>query len=144
MKRPLALAALLTAPLLLNPIGVWAADSAAARQSILAGYAAQARQADPGFKGFSAAAGRSFFLDHPAAAQPQTPSCASCHTTSPLNVGHTRAGKAIQPMAVSRSPARFTDPAKVERWFTRNCHTVYGRVCTPEEKGNFITFMSSL
>jgi hypothetical protein len=61
-----------------------------------------------------------------------------------LNTGRTRAGKEIAPMAVSRSPNRFTDPAKVEKWFTRNCRTVYGRPCTAEEKGNYLSFMGSL
>jgi cytochrome c peroxidase len=144
MMSRLALAALLTVPLLLPGQAGQAASPQSARQAILDGYAAQVRKVDPQFKAFSAAAGRAFFLDHPAAAQPATPSCSACHTTSPLNVGHTRAGKEIQPMAVSRSPQRFTDPVKVERWFTRNCHSVYGRACTAEEKGNFIAYMSSL
>ncbi len=115
-----------------------------ARKAILDGYAAAAKQSDPGFHGFSAAAGQAFFLAHPGVSQPETPSCSACHTTSPLNAGRTRAGKDIAPMAVSRTPNRFTDFTKVERWFTRNCRTVYGRLCTPQEKGNFITFMESL
>ncbi len=115
-----------------------------ARKAILDGYAAAAKQNDPTFHGFSAAAGQAFFLAHPGVGQPETPSCSACHTTSPLNVGRTRAGKDIAPMAVSRTPDRFTDTTKVERWFTRNCRTVYGRLCTPQEKGNFIAFMASL
>ena len=46
-------------------------------------------------------------------------------------------------MAVSATPDRFTDLAKVEKWFRRNCNTVLGRECTTEEKGNFIAFMAS-
>jgi hypothetical protein len=115
-----------------------------ARQAILDHYAAEARAADPGFRGFSADAGRAFFLAHPGTGRPATPSCTTCHTTSPLNVGHTRAGKAIAPVAVSATPTRFTDLAKVEKWFARNCRTVYGRVCTPVEKGNYISFMAGL
>lgn len=119
-----------------------AATAPAARQSILDHYAAEARKTDPGFKGFSAAAGQAFFLAHPGTGRPETPSCSTCHTNSPRNEGRTRAGKALAPMAVSLSPSRFTDLAKVRKWFARNCHTVYGRVCTPVEKGNFITFMA--
>ncbi|OJY65396.1 MAG: hypothetical protein BGP12_19640 [Rhodospirillales bacterium 70-18] len=119
-----------------------AATAPAARQSILDHYAAEARKTDAGFKGFSAAAGQAFFLAHPGTGRPETPSCSTCHTNSPRNQGRTRAGKTLAPMAVSLSPSRFTDLAKVRKWFARNCHTVYGRVCTPVEKGNFITFMA--
>jgi cytochrome c peroxidase len=120
-----------------------AAQYAAARQAILNHYAALAKQEDPGFKGFSAAAGKAFFLAHPATARPATPSCSSCHTTNPHKWGMTRAGKRIAPVAVSVTPSRFTDPNKVELWFRRNCHSVYGRACTAIEKGNYITFMAS-
>ncbi len=72
-----------------------------------------------------------------------TPSCSTCHTTDPTNTGQTRVGKAIKPMAVSANPDRFTDLAKVEKWFRRNCNTVLGRECTVMEKGDFIAFMAS-
>jgi hypothetical protein len=114
------------------------------RQTILDQYAAEARRADPGFRGFSGEAGRAFFLAHPGSGSPATPSCTTCHTISPLNPGHTRAGKEIAPMAVSVTPTRFTDLAKVEKWFDRNCRTVYGRACTAVEKGNYISFMAGL
>lgn len=120
-----------------------AAQYAAERQVILNHYAALAKNEDPNFSGFSAAAGKAFFLAHPAAARPATPSCSSCHTTDPHKWGMTRAGKRIAPVAVSVTPSRFTDLSKVELWFRRNCHSVYGRACTPIEKGNYITFMAS-
>ena len=109
------------------------------RDAILSGYAAQA-----GVSSFSAEAGRQLFLSQNTGGKPATPSCSTCHTTDPRNVGHTRVGKPIQPMAVSRNPDRFTDPAKVEKWFGRNCRSVLGRECTPTEKGNYITYMMSL
>ncbi len=120
-----------------------AANYAAMRQAILDHYAAEVRKTDPGFKGFSAAAGRAFFLAHPGTGRPATPSCSTCHTTNPKSPGRTRAGKTILPVAVSVTPSRFTRLHKVEKWFWRNCHTVYGRACTPLEKGNYITFMAS-
>jgi hypothetical protein len=46
-------------------------------------------------------------------------------------------------MAVSKTPDRYTDPAKVEKWFQRNCQSVLGRECTAVEKGDFLTFMTS-
>ncbi len=133
-------------PLLVAVVVGGAVAGAAAttgRQAVLDHYATEAKKEDPHFKAFSAAAGKAFFLAHPGTGRPQTPSCSYCHTTNPRNDGRTRAGKLIQPMAVSRTPSRFTDLDKVEKWFRRNCHTVYGRECTAEEKGNFITFMAS-
>lgn len=41
------------------------------------------------------------------------------------------------------SPARYTDPAKVEKWFRRNCTEVLGRECTPLEKGDWLTYVIS-
>jgi hypothetical protein len=38
-------------------------------------------------------------------------------------------------------PARFSNPAKVEKWFKRNCTEVLGRACTPAEKADFIKFV---
>ncbi len=111
----------------------------AARDAILQGYAR-----DAGVSSFSADAGRQLFLSVSSTGKPETPSCSTCHTKDPRAEGRTRVGKVIAPMAVSHTPARFTDPAKVEKWFRRNCKSVLGRECTPLEKGNFITFMSSL
>lgn len=134
---------LLCALALVAAVAAEAATPAQERQAILDHYAAQVRKTDPGFKGFSAAAGRAFFLAHPGTGRPATPSCTTCHTTNPHNPGRTRAGKTILPVAVSVTPSRFTRLHKVEKWFWRNCHTVYGRACTPLEKGNYITFMAS-
>ncbi len=46
-------------------------------------------------------------------------------------------------MAVSLTPTRFSDLAKVEKWFSRNCQTVLGRLCTTVEKGDFIAYLAS-
>jgi hypothetical protein len=114
------------------------------QQALLDSYAALAKAADAGFSGFSAERGKAFFLARNTTGNADTPSCSTCHTTDPRNPGQTRVGKAIAPMAVSLSPDRFTDMDKVEKWFRRNCNTVLGRECTPQEKGDFITYMSSL
>jgi Domain of unknown function (DUF1924) len=113
----------------------------AARQAILDHYAQQAQASGDPFSGFSADRGKAFFLASHGSGD--TPSCSTCHTTDPTNLGSTRVGKEIKPMAVSANPDRFTDPAKVEKWFRRNCNTVLGRECTPTEKGDFIAFMAS-
>ena len=114
------------------------------QNAVLKQYEALARNADPAFQGFSASRGRAFFSAKHNGGNPDTPSCTSCHTPSPLNPGRTRAGKAIAPMAVSRTPDRFTDFAKTEKWFGRNCRTVLGRDCTPVEKGDIIAYLSSV
>jgi hypothetical protein len=73
------------------------------------------------------------------------PACTSCHTDSPLNAGqHAVTGKAIKPLAVAANAERFADPAKVEKWFGRNCKEVVGRACTPAEKADFVAYMSEV
>jgi len=113
------------------------------RDDILATYAAAAKAADAGFAGFDAGRGKSLY-DQQNTVSTESPSCASCHSASPLKAGKTRAGKAIDAMAVSVMPDRFTDAEKVEKWFGRNCNTVLGRECTASEKGDFITYLSGI
>jgi hypothetical protein len=73
------------------------------------------------------------------------PACTSCHTDSPLNAGqHAITGKSVKPLAVVANAERFTDPAKAEKWFGRNCKEVVGRACTPAEKADFVTYMSEV
>ncbi len=115
----------------------------AGQDAVLAEYLKQAKTADAGFAGFDAARGKAFYLADQTGGKPDTPSCNACHTKNPKAAGQTRAGKAIDPMAVSVTPDRYTDMAKTEKWFARNCNGVLGRECTPQEKGDFIAFMIS-
>jgi len=129
-------------------MSVWAIPasapaSASPQQDNIDGYALEAKALDAGFTGFSSERGRLLFSSSPATGKPDTPSCTSCHTTDPTRVGQTRAGKIIEPMALSVTPTRFADPAKLEKWFRRNCTSVMGRVCSALEKGDFLTFMVS-
>lgn len=102
---------------------------------------AQARQATPGFAGFSVERGQQFFK----AGHGNDWSCATCHTVDPRQPGrHAKTGKAIAPLAPSANPDRFTDPASVDKWFKRNCNDVLGRACTPQEKGDVLTWLISL
>ena len=55
--------------------------------------------------------------------------------------GRTPVGKTIDPVAVSVAPTRYTDAAKVEKWFRRNCREVLGRECSAREKGDWLAFM---
>ena len=115
-----------------------------ARDAILKSYADQAKADDASFAGFSAARGKEFFLSQHKGESADITSCTSCHGEDARKAGQTRAGKSIDPMAVSFTPERFTDPAKVEKWFGRNCKSVLGRECTAWEKGDFITYLSGL
>lgn len=124
---------ILVSPALANP----------ARDGQLAGLAAQAKKEDAGFAGFSAERGRTLYQARFATGKAETPSCTTCHGTDPKGKGQTKAGKEIGPMAVSQNPARYTDPAELEKWFPRNCNQVLGRECTAREKGDFLTFMIS-
>lgn len=121
--------------------GLAAADPA--RDAILAAFADEAKAADAAFAGFSADRGKAFWTATHSGGKPDTPSCTSCHGPDPTAGGQTRAGKPIDPMAVSKNPKRFTDPAEVAKWFTRNCNGVLGRECTAVEKGDVITYLSS-
>jgi mono/diheme cytochrome c family protein len=119
------------------------AAAGSAQQKVLDQYASQAKAANAAFAGFSADRGKTFFLAQWTTGKPDTTSCSQCHTKDPTQIGHTRAGKEINPMALSKTPDRFSDIEKTEKWFSRNCDSVIGRACTAQEKGDFISFMVS-
>lgn len=71
--------------------------------------------------------------------------CADCHGADLRQSGrHQRTNKPIEPMAPSVVASRYTDPAKVEKWFTRNCKWTWGRECTPQEKGDLLEYLKQL
>lgn len=106
--------------------------------ALIARYSAEAG------KPADAAAGKAFFLGKHAGGKPDTPSCTTCHTMDPTKAGQLRTGKAVEPMAPRANPARFTDSAKVEKWFGRNCNSVLGRACSPAEKADVIAYLNGL
>jgi hypothetical protein len=108
--------------------------------------AAQAATPAQVLAGFTAAAG------HPAAAERGQQffttrhgrewSCSSCHGDVPVKAGkHATTGKTIAPLAPAFNADRFTDEAKVEKWFRRNCNDVVGRECTPAEKADVLAWL---
>jgi Domain of unknown function (DUF1924) len=72
-------------------------------------------------------------------------SCSSCHGAVPVGPGkHASTGKVIGPMAPAANAERFTDSAKTEKWFRRNCNDVVGRECTPSEKADLLAWLLTL
>lgn len=108
------------------------------REDLLAQYASTAK-----VSGFSAARGQVLHTRAFAAGKAETPACTSCHGKNTRSDGQTMTGKPIKAMAVSASPTRYTDAAKVEKWFKRNCAEVLGRECTAQEKGDWLSYMLS-
>ena len=112
-------------------------------QQIAQTYAAEAAARQTGFTP-SAKRGETLFRQR-FANNDKMPACTSCHTDSPLNAGqHAVTGKAIRPLAVAANGQRFSDPAKVEKWFVRNCREVAGRDCTAAEKADFVAYMNEV
>ena len=111
--------------------------------ALLKRYEAEAKTSDAAFVAFSAERGHKLYLQKGSGAKADS-SCASCHTVDPKQKGRTRANRDIEPLAPSANAKRFTDAAKVEKWFARNCDDVLARPCTPVEKGDFITWLLTI
>ncbi|MBO9649464.1 MAG: DUF1924 domain-containing protein [Variovorax sp.] len=108
---------------------------AATPAELLAGYVGEAgAAADParGQSMFNSRHGRDW-------------SCASCHGAVPSAPGrHAATGKPIAPLAPAFNPARFTDAAKADKWFHRNCNDVVGRECSAAEKADVLSWLIQL
>lgn len=108
---------------------------AATPGEMLAGYSSQAGAPawpERGREFFTARHGREW-------------SCSSCHGALPVQAGrHAGTGKPIGALASAVNPERFTDAAKVEKWFRRNCNDVLGRECSAAEKADVLAWLISL
>lgn len=72
-------------------------------------------------------------------------SCASCHGATPVTDGkHASTGKTIKPLAPAANPDAFTDSAKIDKWFRRNCKDVLSRECSPAEKADVLAYLLTL
>jgi hypothetical protein len=102
---------------------------------LLSGYTAQAGQPA------NAARGETFFK----ASHGQEWQCTSCHGKSPMVGGrHASTDKAIEALAPAANAKRFTDSAKVDKWFRRNCKDVLARECTAAEKADVLAWLITL
>lgn len=135
MKPPVVPLAVALATVLAAALGLPGTASAATAAEQLAAYQAAAGTpavAERGQRLFTVTHGREW-------------SCASCHGATPTAAGkHASTGKAIQPLAPAANAERFTDPAKVEKWFRRNCNDVMGRECTAGEKADVLAWLLTL
>lgn len=133
MRHPMLVPTLVVA-MLAGP-GFADLAGAATPAELLAGYRAQAgasANADRGQQFFNARHGSDW-------------SCASCHGAVPVQTGkHATTGKAIGALAPAANPDRFTDAAKTEKWFRRNCNDVVARECTAAEKADVLSWMLTL
>jgi len=72
-------------------------------------------------------------------------SCSSCHNGPPTTGGkHASTGKSIAPLAPAFNREAFTDTAKVDKWFRRNCKDVLSRECSAAEKADVMAYLLSL
>lgn len=111
------------------------AAHAATPAELLSGYSAQA--GSPAVP----ARGQQFFTTR----HGREWSCASCHGAVPVQTGkHASTGKSIGALAPAFNAERFTDAAKAEKWFRRNCNDVVGRECTAAEKADVLSWLLTL
>lgn len=116
---------------------VYAASPARAQTpaQALSDYAAKAGAAP------SPARGQAFFTTR----HGREWACATCHGATPTGNGqHAATGKTIAPLAPAFNPERFTDAAKTEKWFRRNCGDVVGRECSALEKADILSWLMTL
>lgn len=72
-------------------------------------------------------------------------SCSTCHGAPPIKESrHIVTDKVIAPLAPSANPKRFTDQAKVDKWFKRNCKDVLDRECSAAEKADVLAYLNSV
>jgi len=123
------------AALLLVAAAIAPASRAATPSELLAGYTAQAGSPPLPARGqqlFTAPHGREW-------------SCSSCHGALPTRAGkHASTGKAIGALAPAFNAERFTDAARTEKWFRRNCNDVMGRECTAGERADVLSWLLTL
>lgn len=69
--------------------------------------------------------------------------CSNCHGDDPTAIGqHQITHKPIEPLAPSSNAKRLTEVKTIKKWLLRNCKGTFGRECTPQEKGDFLIWLS--
>lgn len=126
-------------PLLLLGLMLSATAGATVVDELLGEYRAA------GAGGFSADRGRALWAREFTGEAGAPRSCVTCHGNDPTQPGrHVKTNKPIDPLAPSVAPRRLTDGKEIEKWFKRNCDWTLGRECTPQEKGDVLTYLRQL
>ena len=73
----------------------------------------------------------------------QSGKASSAHGEQFFNAKH-GTGKLIKPLSPNSFPERFTDQAKVEKWFKRNCNDVLSRECSAQEKADLLSWLMTV
>ena len=117
-----------------------ATAQAAVPGEMLGAYRAEAAREVAGFQP-SAQRGSEFYARRFGVSD-KLSSCAACHTDNPAQAGrHVVTDKPIDALAPVANAERFTDKAKTEKWFRRNCKEVAGRECTAAEKADLLAYL---
>ena len=70
--------------------------------------------------------------------------CTRCHGEDLRQAGqHAITGKAIEPLAPSVNAERLSERREIEKWLGRNCQWTLGRRCTPQEKGDLLSYIAT-
>lgn len=119
-----------------HPLSVYATEAV---DELLAEYRSQ------GAGDFNTEAGQTlWFQEFTHEKTGQIRQCTTCHTDDLRNNGkHVRTGKLIKPLAPSVNPERLLDIKKIRKWLKRNCKWTIGRECSPQEKGDVLTFIQN-
>ncbi len=72
----------------------------------------------------------------------RTRSCTTCHGNDLRSTGkHAKTGKTIKPLSPAVNAKSLSSAKKIRKWFKRNCKWTWGRECTPQEKGDLLSFI---
>lgn len=112
-------------------------ESGATIDNVLAGYQSA------GAVEFSRQRGEALWAKQSVGAEPfSSRSCTSCHGADLKKPGqHVQTKKTIAPMSAAANSQRYQTEADIEKWFLRNCKWTFGRECSAQEKGDFLTYL---
>lgn len=74
-------------------------------------------------------------------------SCTNCHNSDITQPGQRKIlffSKTLKPMALSASGDRYRDAKNVDKALDKNCKRVFERTCSAREKGDILTYLTSM
>jgi len=100
-------------------------------------YAIKAEKENPVFSDFDLERGKNLYSKSFISGKKDTPSCTTCHSKDPTQIGETRAGKVIEPMAISTNPERYRSLKKSKNGFEETVNQFLAENVMPQKKGTF-------